>query len=276
MRGLGKVLLLHDNATVHDFPDDAENIEVRLLPKNTTSMYQPLDLGVMEACKIRYRSDLAIFLATTDHAALAQAADKAGIPARQRGLMEGTERPTLADAAIRMTREWRRSPETTHVKAWVKSTLIPKERFGDGDAERDDDATALEEDVVEEEAVSNFNSEVPDFAAEDREGYELYIRGDNEPVGADEFDCDPEPEASAARPSALPFQETMSMLMRIETCSDLCEKLSDKDWERFRSFKAAVARTRHGLRGAGPRRSLSSTSRQRNSKQSSQSSQSSQ
>ena len=51
-----KVLLLMDNAPLHKNLDmELENIEICMLPPNTTSHYQPLDVGLIAAFKKRYQ-----------------------------------------------------------------------------------------------------------------------------------------------------------------------------------------------------------------------------
>ena len=51
-----KILLLIDNATVHnDFPDVNENVKIKFLPPNTTSLLQPLDQGAIAITKAHYK-----------------------------------------------------------------------------------------------------------------------------------------------------------------------------------------------------------------------------
>lgn len=46
-----KVLLLIDNAPGHPWDLQYENVEVKFLPKNTTSLLQPLDQGIISTPK---------------------------------------------------------------------------------------------------------------------------------------------------------------------------------------------------------------------------------
>ena len=49
-----KVLLLIDNAPSHPQDLEYENVEVKFLPKNTTSLLQPLDQGIISTFKALY------------------------------------------------------------------------------------------------------------------------------------------------------------------------------------------------------------------------------
>ena len=50
-----KVLLLLDNATCHKPIDDVTNIELHYLPPTTTSHLQPMDAGIIQSFKSKYR-----------------------------------------------------------------------------------------------------------------------------------------------------------------------------------------------------------------------------
>jgi hypothetical protein len=62
-----RVLLLMDNLTSHllaveQEPPPHENIHIRFLPKNSTSIYQPLDQGIIKNAKVYYKKQWLQFL----------------------------------------------------------------------------------------------------------------------------------------------------------------------------------------------------------------------
>ena len=59
-----KILLLMDNAPCrpHNLADTFSNITIKFLPKNTTSMTQPLDAGIIANWKVKYKKKLLRFV----------------------------------------------------------------------------------------------------------------------------------------------------------------------------------------------------------------------
>ena len=54
MKAQGRKVLV-DNAPLHILGEELSNIRVSFLPKNTTSVLQPLDMGVIRAFKAYYK-----------------------------------------------------------------------------------------------------------------------------------------------------------------------------------------------------------------------------
>lgn len=57
-----KILLLIDNATCHPTCTNFETIQVEFLPPNTTSLIQPLDMGIIKNLKVHHRSELVAYI----------------------------------------------------------------------------------------------------------------------------------------------------------------------------------------------------------------------
>ncbi|KRZ00495.1 Tigger transposable element-derived protein 6 [Trichinella zimbabwensis] len=57
-----KILLLVDNCTAHYTNYPLSNISVHFFPPNTTSVVQPMDLGIIRCFKSHYRRNLILFI----------------------------------------------------------------------------------------------------------------------------------------------------------------------------------------------------------------------
>eukprot|EP00168_Porphyra_purpurea_P010995 TRINITY_DN2757_c0_g1_i1.p1 TRINITY_DN2757_c0_g1~~TRINITY_DN2757_c0_g1_i1.p1 ORF type:complete len:274 (-),score=18.50 TRINITY_DN2757_c0_g1_i1:171-992(-) len=53
-----KCALIMDNSSTHDVAQQADYVEILFLPPNVTAIYQPMDAGVIEALKRRYKRRL--------------------------------------------------------------------------------------------------------------------------------------------------------------------------------------------------------------------------
>lgn len=53
-----KILMVVDNCSAHNCVIELKSIKVVLLPSNTTTALQPMDQGIIEAVKSKYRREL--------------------------------------------------------------------------------------------------------------------------------------------------------------------------------------------------------------------------
>ena len=57
-----KILLLVDNCAAHPHLDSLKNIKLDFLPPNTTSLVQPMDMGIITNLKTLYRGKLVNYI----------------------------------------------------------------------------------------------------------------------------------------------------------------------------------------------------------------------
>lgn len=57
-----KIMLLVDNCAAHPHLDNLQNIKLEFLPSNTTSLVQPLDMGIIKNLKTLYRGKLVNYI----------------------------------------------------------------------------------------------------------------------------------------------------------------------------------------------------------------------
>jgi len=57
-----KILLLVDNCAAHPHLDNLKNIQLEFLPANTTSLVQPMDMGIIQNLKTLYRGKLVNYI----------------------------------------------------------------------------------------------------------------------------------------------------------------------------------------------------------------------
>ena len=106
-----KVLLFIDNASSHGNSrtlPSLQNIQVEFLPKRTTSILQPLDLGVIACVKSRYRQRIT-----------QRAADLI-----DSGISERIYQIDLKRAAIWVTEIWENLQNEIVHNCWSKSTIV--------------------------------------------------------------------------------------------------------------------------------------------------------
>ena len=107
------ILLLVDNASCHNSAVELElsNVEVQFLPKNTTSILQPMDMGIIAATKVIYRKHMCrAIINELDKGKKATAPELA----KKLTLLQGIQ--FLVDA-------WNAVTESTLVNCWRKAGL---------------------------------------------------------------------------------------------------------------------------------------------------------
>ena len=153
-----KCLLIMDNCGPHgtELVDPGGQIEVIFLPPNVTSVYQPMDAGVIAMLKKNYRYRLLlrmldIFDERVDRREAAKAAKMA---AGTMGLNEGYA-PHVFDVIEILYEVWNEIPASKIKKCWVKSTLVsfdpppPPPPPANTSAEEAINVEAGEDDIVE-------------------------------------------------------------------------------------------------------------------------------
>lgn len=154
-----KCLLVMDNCGPHgtELVDPDGQIEVIFLPPNVTSVYQPMDAGVIAMLKKNYRYRLLlrmldIFDERVDRREAAKAAKMA---AGTMGLNEGYA-PHVFDVIEILYEVWNEIPASKIKKCWVKSTLVsfdpppqPPPAAANASAEEAINVEAGEDDIVE-------------------------------------------------------------------------------------------------------------------------------
>lgn len=122
-----KVLLIMDNCGPHgaELKDPQNQVIVVFLPPNVTSMYQPMDSGVIAMVKKNYRYRLLrnIFEVYEERESLREAAKRARMKAGTTGLNEGHS-PHLKDVMDLLFILWNEIPASKIRNCWEKSTLV--------------------------------------------------------------------------------------------------------------------------------------------------------
>ena len=108
-------LLLTDNAPCHPCPDVLKSpsnrgIKCLFLPPNTTSLIQPMDQGVLECMKRRYRKELLKKLLLAD----------AGTIDPENTIIDFWKRINIKDAIFMVAAAWNDVPGTTIRASWRK------------------------------------------------------------------------------------------------------------------------------------------------------------
>ena len=109
-----KILLLQDNFSGHIVPDDLQNIEVRNFEPNLTAHVQPMDQGIIQCFKARYRAKY--IRRSIDYY-------EAGVTPSQIYELDQLEAMRLANAA------WQEVDATTIWNCWHKAGILPDALF---------------------------------------------------------------------------------------------------------------------------------------------------
>ena len=127
-----KVLLLLDNAPAHPSPEKLTSCDGKVttmfLPPNTTSILQPLDQGLLEALKRRYKKCL------LRHIVLENSASSLTVPDIVKGL-------TIKDAVYWVSQAWEDVSPITIKKSWKK--LFPSSDADDNSSDAEEVASVI-------------------------------------------------------------------------------------------------------------------------------------
>ena len=125
-----KVLLVMDNCSSHKLPD-LHSVEVLFLPPNATSKLQPLDAGIIQNFKVKYRRSLCLKLL---------ACIEGG---------EDTYKPNLLDALYMTTQSWEKVTADTIAHCFRNAAF----RHSSDDQATSDSELCLEKDHQEVEPL---------------------------------------------------------------------------------------------------------------------------
>ena len=208
-----KALLLVDNAPSHPSSTTLQSedgkIKTMFLPPNTTAIIQPMDQGVLDPCKRRYKRKL------LGHIILENESDEKSVPVILKGI-------TMKDVVYWVAAAWQEASNDSLRKAW--RNLLP---------EPEAEPVAVDNAVDEEgeddlsNSVASLGPEAQDTVAEwmvadiNEPGHQ--IMDDNEivaeMVAEDGDDDESDVEEAAADPAITqPTILQLSMLWRLPCC----------------------------------------------------------
>ncbi|XP_056442513.1 tigger transposable element-derived protein 6 [Gadus chalcogrammus] len=150
------ILLLVDNCSAHNLKTTLRNIRLEFLPKNTTSILQPCDQGIIRTAKAYFRKEMArSVLRQIDEGNRAAAADIA-------------KKISLLDAILMLRDAWADVEASTIRNCWRKGGLVmspeeeptpvdPPAEISTDEFEQwieSDDSTPVSEIVTDEDIIS--------------------------------------------------------------------------------------------------------------------------
>ena len=120
-----KVVLLMDNCGPHsaDLHDRQEQVKILTLPPNCTSMFQPMDMGVIAALKLQYKSRLLQRISANIENRKALREQAKNMKGGTKGLDEGHE-PHVLDVCELLSDAWDSISEKTIARCWMKPTFF--------------------------------------------------------------------------------------------------------------------------------------------------------
>ena len=126
-RTASKVLLIMDNCGPHgtELIDPDGQVDVLFLPPNVTSVFHPMDNGVVAMLKKNYRYKLLLRMLDIfeERESLCAAAKAAKMRAGAMGLREGLP-PHFKDVMDILHQVWEEIPPQKVKNCWTKSTLV--------------------------------------------------------------------------------------------------------------------------------------------------------
>ncbi len=123
------VYLILDNCSSHpiDLDETTPFVKCIFLPPNCTAIFQPLDMGIIESVKRRYRHILMSRLAEVIECWGAAQQNSQRRRRGDRGIIFGN-RPTVKDTCVILNETWNVLPVEIVVNCWLKgaSTYLPE------------------------------------------------------------------------------------------------------------------------------------------------------
>lgn len=238
-----KAILLLDNAPAHPCVEDLVGLDGRIkvmyLPPNTTSIMQPMDQGVIEACKrhyrFKYQSECLVVLENET--------DVDDGDTRGARTLENFKAYNIRNAVFNWAEAWHSLNATTLANAWnklIKGTDVEVDfaGFGPNDfvnlLQRGGENQVTEDNVVDWLQV---DSDEQGFRHETVEDIAASVS--NPPAEPEEEDSDEEEDTPKAKLSDLRFH--------LDKALDIIARLPDQDdhYRSIHNIRASVIKTQH-------------------------------
>lgn len=211
-----KILLFIDNCPAHPKDLQFSNVKVQYLPANTTSHLQPLDQGIIQAFKLRYRKFLL-------QAIIARAEEC-------KSANEIASCINVLDAIMWINDSWNLVCQTTISKCFVKSGFSQQisEDISDSQSENDGNSLSniqnlinqlpLEEELMNADLFMNFDSDIPTWnTSVDQESLKQDICDMFKNEKENEEDCASEDEVEIQENDEISDAEMLNMCKKMKT-----------------------------------------------------------